>query len=167
MVQVLSWPAYSPSTPFGSRDASRASSSVQRASHPRQPPKRTLFQRLPIPYFHQVCYSAYSVMCLIDSTTRAERPRTSTVSYGPAYATRMSILSRRRTSLRVAMRTRWDQLGLWGAGGRLSEMQCRVRAALPARERVYEYVGLESRRRMAQPIILEGLADGDVQPSRS
>jgi len=58
------------------------------------------------------------------------------------YASRMS-LARRRTALRTAMRARWDQLSAWKASGRLGEMQRRVRAALPGRERVYQYVGLE------------------------
>lgn len=43
----------------------------------------------------------------------------------------------------MAVRARWDQFKLWRASGRLSEMQRRVRAALPGRERVYQYVGLE------------------------
>ncbi|KAG8221385.1 hypothetical protein J3R82DRAFT_1561 [Butyriboletus roseoflavus] len=74
-----------------------------------------------------------------------ERPITSSIS-GPTslYPSRGS-LARRRTALRMAMRARWDQLGLWKAGGRLNEMQRRVRAALPGRERVYQYVGLEKR----------------------
>ncbi|KIJ60863.1 hypothetical protein HYDPIDRAFT_116731 [Hydnomerulius pinastri MD-312] len=94
-------------------------------------------------------------------------------SYPAMYMARSSILSRRRSSLRLAMRTRWDQLGLWKAGGRLNEMQRRVRAAFPARESVYEYVGLESRRRIIRPDTMgDGLMDdsfviGDVQPSRS
>lgn len=75
-----------------------------------------------------------------------ERPITPSI-HGPAslYASRAS-LARRRTALRMAMRARWDQLGLWKAGGRLSEMQRRVRAALPGRDRVYQYVGLEGHR---------------------
>jgi len=59
-----------------------------------------------------------------------------------SYASRAS-LARRRTALRIAVRARWDQLKLWKASGRLSEMQRRVRDALPGRERVYQYVGLE------------------------
>ena len=59
-----------------------------------------------------------------------------------SYASRAS-LARRRTALRMAVRARWDQLKLWKASGRLSEMQRRVRDALPGRERVYQYVGLE------------------------
>ncbi|KAG6369286.1 hypothetical protein JVT61DRAFT_15498 [Boletus reticuloceps] len=60
----------------------------------------------------------------------------------PLYASR-ALLARRRTALRMAVRARWNQFKLWKAGGRLSEMQRRVRAALPGRDRVYEYVGLE------------------------
>jgi hypothetical protein len=72
-----------------------------------------------------------------------ERLITPSVS-GPVslYASRTS-LARRRTTLRMAVRARWDQLKLWKASGRLSEMQRRVREALPGRERVYQYVGLE------------------------
>lgn len=72
-----------------------------------------------------------------------ERLITPSVS-GPVslYASRAS-LARRRTALRMAVRARWDQLKLWKANGRLSEMQRRVREALPGRERVYQYVGLE------------------------
>jgi len=72
-----------------------------------------------------------------------ERPITPNISVPiPLYASRAS-LARRRTALRMAVRARWDQLNLWKASGRLSEMQRRVRAALPGRERVYQYVGLE------------------------
>ncbi|KAN0082344.1 hypothetical protein V8E55_008139 [Tylopilus felleus] len=60
------------------------------------------------------------------------------------YASRAS-LARRRTALRMAVRARWDQFKLWRASGRFSEMQRRVRAALPGRERVYQYVGLDGR----------------------
>ena len=83
---------------------------------------------------------AYLIIVLI------ERPITPSIS-GPAtlYASRAS-LARRRTALRVAMRARWDQLKLWKDSGRLIDMQRRVRAALPGRERVYEYVGLETGR---------------------
>jgi len=56
------------------------------------------------------------------------------------YASRAS-LARRRTALRMAVRARWDQFKLWKASGRFSEMQRRVRAVLPGRERVYQYVG--------------------------
>ncbi|KIJ16003.1 hypothetical protein PAXINDRAFT_168656, partial [Paxillus involutus ATCC 200175] len=46
-----------------------------------------------------------------------ERPSTPTLSspmsHSSMYGPRSSILSRRRGSLRVAMRARWDQLGLW------------------------------------------------------
>ena len=60
------------------------------------------------------------------------------------YASRAS-LARRRTALRMAVRARWDQFKLWKASGRLSDMQRRVREALPGRDRVYQYVGLDGR----------------------
>ncbi|KAF9219091.1 hypothetical protein BS17DRAFT_811338 [Gyrodon lividus] len=111
---------------------------------------------------------------IINTASAPERPSTPTlsgpVSHSSLYASRSSILSRRRGSLRVAMRARWDQLGLGKAGGRLNEVQRRVRAALPARERVYEYVGWENRRRMVPPVVLgDGLGgvSRDVQPSLS
>jgi len=89
-----------------------------------------------------------------------ERPSTPTLSspmsHSSMYGSRSSILSRRRGSLRVAMRARWDQLGLWRASGRLNEVQRRVRAVLPAREQVYEYVGWENRRRMVPPVAMDG-----------
>lgn len=64
-------------------------------------------------------------------------------------------LARRRTALRTAMRARWDQLALWKASGRLGEMQRRVRDALPGRERVYQYVGLERLRYSATGVPIE------------
>ncbi|KAF9233629.1 hypothetical protein BU15DRAFT_90269 [Melanogaster broomeanus] len=83
---------------------------------------------------------------VVNPAPSPDRPGTPTlsspVSYASSHASRSSILSRRRASLRA----RWDQLGLWKAGGRLNDVQRRVRAVLPARERVYEYVGWENRR---------------------
>jgi hypothetical protein len=79
----------------------------------------------------------------INIISSSERLITPSVSGPvPLYSSRTS-LARRRTTLRMAVRARWDQLKLWKASGRLSEMQRRVREALPGRERVYQYVGLE------------------------
>lgn len=84
-----------------------------------------------------------------------ERPITPSISSPISQHASRGSLARRRTALRMAMRARWDQLGLWKAGGRLNEMQRRVRAALPGRERVYQYVGLESRRHSVSSIPTE------------
>lgn len=85
-------------------------------------------------------------LCVVFLTVHIERPVTPSISVPVSlYASRAS-LARRRTALRMAVRARWDQLKLWKAGGRLSDMQRRVRAALPGRERVYQYVGLETDR---------------------
>ncbi|KAH7881857.1 hypothetical protein F5I97DRAFT_470844 [Phlebopus sp. FC_14] len=86
---------------------------------------------------------------VVKVTRYLDRTNTAAPSSAPSHSfthapRSSSVLSRRRSALRLAMRARWDQLGLWKAGGRLNEMQRRFRAALPARERVYEYVGLES-----------------------
>lgn len=56
---------------------------------------------------------------------------------------RSSGFSRRRTALRIAVRQRWDQFSLSRAGRRIGEMHRRLRAALPPREFVYDYVGLD------------------------
>ncbi|KIK74251.1 hypothetical protein PAXRUDRAFT_176297, partial [Paxillus rubicundulus Ve08.2h10] len=111
---------------------------------------------------------------IVNPRSVPERPSTPTLSgpmsHSSMYGSRSSILSRRRGSLRAAMRARWDQLGLWRASGRLNEGQRRVRAALPARELVYEYVGWEDRRRMVPPVTTDDGFDAvteDVQPSPS
>ncbi|KAH0828827.1 hypothetical protein J3R83DRAFT_3296 [Lanmaoa asiatica] len=84
-----------------------------------------------------------------------ERPVTPSIPGPTALHASRASLARRRTALRMAVRARWDQLGLWKASGRLSEMQRRVRAALPGRERVYQYVGLERRRYSASSVSSE------------
>ncbi|KAI6041089.1 hypothetical protein EDC04DRAFT_3089340 [Pisolithus marmoratus] len=55
-----------------------------------------------------------------------------------------STLSRRRATLRLAVRKRWDQLRRSRAGRHIGEMQRRLRDVLPMREVVYDYVGIES-----------------------
>lgn len=78
------------------------------------------------------------------SSLSSERPITPSVSVPVALYTSRASLARRRTALRMAVRARWDQLKLWKTSGRFNDMQRRVRAALPARDRVYQYVGLET-----------------------
>lgn len=105
-------------------------------------------------------FSHVRPVCAVIVMLYVERLITPSVS-GPIsiHASRAS-LARRRTALRMAMRARWDQLGLWKAGGRLNEMQRRVRAALPGRDRVYQYVGLESRWHHVSSIPLEQGLEG-------
>jgi len=79
----------------------------------------------------------------VNTVSLPERVITPSTSVPVALYTSRVSLARRRTALRMAVRARWDQLKLWKASGRLSDMQRRVRAALPGRERVYQYVGLE------------------------
>lgn len=136
-----SWPAYFPSTPIGSQDVSRASSNEQRSW--RNP---SLLRRSPpMPYHHQVRRFLNHFPCCVVIVILVGRPITLSISAPVSlYASRAS-LARRRTALRMAVRARWDQFKLWRASGRFSEMQRRVRAALPGRERVYQYVGLDGR----------------------
>ncbi|KAG9309702.1 hypothetical protein JVU11DRAFT_10378 [Chiua virens] len=88
---------------------------------------------------------AASTTKLPVDTSSSERPITPTISVPVSLHASRTSLARRRTALRMAVRARWDQLKLWKASGRFSEMQRRVRAALPGRESVYQYVGLERR----------------------
>ncbi|KAL4063891.1 hypothetical protein J3A83DRAFT_4378565 [Scleroderma citrinum] len=66
---------------------------------------------------------------------------------------RSSGFSRRRSALRLAVRQRWDQFSLSRAGRRIDEVHRRLRAVLPMREFVYEYVGLERGGTGQRPIV--------------
>ncbi|KAI5981757.1 hypothetical protein EDC04DRAFT_2847784 [Pisolithus marmoratus] len=77
----------------------------------------------------------------LPTTTPSTSPHTSAFT---SPSPRPSTLSRRRTTLRLAMRKRWDQFRRSPASRHIGEMQRRLRDVLPIREVVYDYVGIES-----------------------